>query len=85
MDFPEAFSRHYVTYLTADRTTSWRDDEAYAAPFVGLGIVDNEKRRWRVKDVWEIKDTYSGLECGVFAFVEPVTGTDDILARLPDA
>lgn len=73
---------YFVTYLTADQVTLWQDEEAPIPPAVGQGIVSEDGRRWRVRDVWVIGEKHGGLEYGTYAFVEPAVGEDDLLATV---
>ena len=80
-----ATPKYFVTYLTEDQKVFWQDEYAWIPPAIGNGIVGEDGKLWRIRDVWEIHEKRGGLEYGVYAFISPVTPEDNTLARVvPD-
>lgn len=77
--------RFVVSFETPDPQDGWQDEYAWIPPQVDQGIVGNDGRRWRVRDVWVVYEKHGRFEYGVYAFITPAIGDEDRMSRLaPD-
>lgn len=78
-------ARFVVDYVGMDGVSIWQDEHDWIPPMIGAGVELPDGKRYRIVDVWNIKQKRGGLEYGVHAFVEPVTAETDRLGNLwPD-
>jgi len=60
-----------VRYMAQDATPVSNMGEALIAPFIGLGLIDEQGHQWRVYDVWQNNGPVRDVE--LIALVRKVT------------